>query len=176
MKILKRILVGLTVLLGLLLIVGLFLPSEFHVERRAEIAAPVDSVFKLVENTNNLVQWNPWSELDPESKNETSTPPTGVGAYWYWDGEIIGKGSMTLAALESNKSLEYILRFDEPKMDPSDILFKFSATATGTEVVWINVGKLNYPIGRYFGLMMDSMLGSDFEKGLANLKAMAEKR
>lgn len=30
------------------------------------------------------------------------------------------------------------------------------------------------PIARYFGLVMDSMLGADYEKGLAKLKQVCE--
>jgi hypothetical protein len=31
------------------------------------------------------------------------------------------------------------------------------------------------PVNRYFGVMMDRLVGPDFEAGLANLKALAEK-
>ena len=35
-------------------------------------------------------------------------------------------------------------------------------------------GELGYPISRYMGLMMDGMLGKDFEQGLASLKELSE--
>jgi len=176
MKIVKTSLIVLTVILGVVLVVALFLPSGFIVERAIEIEGPPDSVFKLVENVETLVKWNPWSRLDPAAENTLSDSLTGEGAYWYWNGEVIGKGSMTITSIDMNKRIDYILRFDEPKMNPSDIIFHFEPTAFGTNVRWINRGNLNYPIGRYFGLLMDGMLGKDFEKGLLNLKELAENK
>ncbi len=176
MKIIKASLIVLTAILGIILLVALFLPSGFTVERSIEINAPADSVFALVENVEALVKWNPWSRLDPAAENTLSDSLIGEGAYWYWNGEVIGKGSMTISSVEMNKRIDYILRFDEPKMNPSDIIFYFEPTSMGTRVRWINRGELNYPIGRYFGLLMDGMLGGDFEKGLHNLKQIAENR
>lgn len=176
MKIIKTSLIVLTAIIGLVLLIAIFLPSKFYVERQIEIEAPLDSVFALVENVESFLKWNPWSKLDPGAENTLSDSLTGVGAYWYWQGEVIGKGSMTISGIKSNKRIDYFLRFDEPKMNPSDIIFRFEALNTGTRVFWINQGDLNFPIGRYFGLMMDGMLGGDFEQGLLNLKRLAEDR
>jgi hypothetical protein len=47
---------------------------------------------------------------------------------------------------------------------------------SGTRVTWTNEGDMgSSPINRYFGLMMDSMVGPDFDAGLRNLKALAER-
>lgn len=176
MKIIKTSLIVLVVLLGVILLVALFLPTGFEVERQIEINAPVDSVFKLVENVETLLKWNPWSRLDPAAENTLSDSLNGVGAYWYWNGAVIGQGSMTISDIDLNKRITYALRFDKPKMNPSEIIFHFQSTSMGTRVGWINRGHLNYPIGRYFGLLMDGMLGKDFEKGLRNLKELAENK
>ncbi len=46
----------------------------------------------------------------------------------------------------------------------------------GTRVTWTNEGDMGgNPVNRYFGLMMDRLVGPDFEAGLANLKGLAEK-
>lgn len=169
MKFLKGFVLSFFVLLALLLIIGLFLPAEFNVSRSITIDARPDSVYAKVADMQQWLKWNPWSALDPQAKSEISNPSTGPGAYWYWDGEKIGKGSMTLLAADSLKELELSLRFDEPKMDPSTILIQLTAANGKTTVTMINRGPLNYPLGRYFGLGLDSMLGPDFEKGLQNL-------
>lgn len=46
--------------------------------------------------------------------------------------------------------------------------------AGGTRITWRNEGNLPYPIGRYFGLGVEGMLGPQCEKGLANLKRVCE--
>ena len=46
----------------------------------------------------------------------------------------------------------------------------------GTEVTWTTAGNVGAnPINHYFAALMDRMVGPDFEGGLANLKALAEK-
>src|SRR5262249_59033946 len=49
------------------------------------------------------------------------------------------------------------------------------AEAGGTQVVWgLDCDMGAGPVGRWFGLMMDKMVGKDFEEGLTNLKSVAE--
>ncbi|MEO6024084.1 MAG: SRPBCC family protein, partial [Burkholderiales bacterium] len=53
---------------------------------------------------------------------------------------------------------------------------ELAPAGSGTKISWSNEGDLgNNPINRYFGLMMHSWVGKDFEAGLANLKTLAEK-
>ena len=58
-----------------------------------------------------------------------------------------------------------------------DVQVRVSAPdGSGTRVTWTNEGDMGAnPVNRYFGLMMDSMVGPDFEAGLKNLKALAER-
>jgi hypothetical protein len=45
----------------------------------------------------------------------------------------------------------------------------------GSKVTWGFDSDLGFnPIARYFGMMMDGMIGPDYEKGLARLKTVAE--
>jgi len=53
-------------------------------------------------------------------------------------------------------------------------IWNFSDSENGTLVTWTNEGELAYPLMRYFGLLLDNMLGPDFEQGLARLKMYIE--
>jgi hypothetical protein len=70
------------------------------------------------------------------------------------------------------------LEFKRPMEDACETLFDFTPVADGakTDVKWTMQGKNNF-MGRAMCLFMDmdAMIGKDFEKGLANLKAVAEK-
>jgi hypothetical protein len=45
----------------------------------------------------------------------------------------------------------------------------------GVKVTWLDAGDLGMnPLFRWFGLFIEHMIGPDFEKGLANLKRVAE--
>ena len=67
------------------------------------------------------------------------------------------------------------LRFLQPWQASNTVRLQLSPTASGTDVTWTMHGE---HVG-FMGLMsrvmpLDKMLGKDFEKGLARLKAVAE--
>ena len=82
---------------------------------------------------------------------------------------------MTLTAAEPGRQVAYDLYF--PDMDSTSTgTLRFSPEGAATRVTWTMDGDMGKnPIGRWFGLMMDSMVGKDFDAGLARLKALAEK-
>ena len=174
MRIIKGILYVLAGLLALILIIGLFLPSSFHVERSIVINMPVDSVFKQVNDFNNYAQWNPWLPLDPEAKTQVSDPSFGIGSQWCWEGQTIGKGRLTRLEVDNNKFIRSKLVFDDNDNNPSYNYWKFEPLDGNTKVVWGMEGDLDYPVGRFIGLLMDGMIGADFEKGLLSLKQRCE--
>jgi effector-binding domain-containing protein len=54
--------------------------------------------------------------------------------------------------------------------------FAFTKVPEGTKVVWGMDGDAGMnPMGRFFGAMMDKMMGSTFESGLQSMKEVAEK-
>ena len=171
---LKKILLFVVALLVLLLVIGVLLPSEFKVERSANINVPVEKVFVQVADLNNYVKWNTWSEQDPEAKVTVSVPSRGEGSIWSWEGEIIGKGSLLIVKLEDGKSIETKVVFYEPKQSEASGFWKFESTEKGVNVSWTLKGNLSYPVERYMGFFIDDILGKDFEKGLANLKKRCE--
>jgi hypothetical protein len=53
---------------------------------------------------------------------------------------------------------------------------RFTPDGTGTKVTWTMNGDMgSNPLFRWMALFMGRMVGPDFEAGLANLKALAEK-
>lgn len=174
MKVLKIILIVLAIIVALFLIVAAFLPSQAHIERSVTINAPVDTVFTFAADFNNFIKWDPWSRMEPEAKQEITGPAGQVGQKWAWEGEVIGKGHMTITQIVPNEKIEAKLVFLDPQTVEADNIMKFDSTAQGTRVRWIYESELDYPVGRYFGLMLDGMLGKDLESGLSNLKDIFE--
>ncbi len=175
MNVLKKILIGLGALIALFLVVGIFLPSSYRVERAIEINKAPEVVFTQVSDFNNWLKWNPWSEMEPTAKNTITGEARQAGSSWAWEGKVVGAGSMTFEKIEPNQRIESKLVFTAPQQAQAQDSWTFAPTAVGTNVIWHNEGGLDYPLGRYFGLMMDgSILGPQFEKGLANLKRVCE--
>jgi hypothetical protein len=112
--------------------------------------------------------------MDPEAKQTVTGAPGAAGHSWSWEGEKSGVGSMTLALVEENRSVQSKLVFKKPMTSEADDYFLLEPTSTGTKVTWRNTGNLPYPVGRFFGLGVEGMLGPQFEEGLAGVKSIAE--
>lgn len=175
MRVAIRIIVALFFSIALLLAIGLLLPRKYSVERSVEIAAPPAKIFPFIEDPRAWTKWTVWQQRDPQMKLTYRGPEKGQGAGWSWDSQTEGKGSMEFTRVEAPRLLEYSLVFPEFKMSSAGKL-ELAPSGGNTKVTWTNAGDLGgNPISRYFGLVMDSMVGKDFRAGLDNLKALAEK-
>jgi uncharacterized protein YndB with AHSA1/START domain len=173
MKILKYIVIGIAGLIVLLAILPVVLPSKTTVVRSITVNENPDSVFSYLSDFNNFKQWSPWQEKDPNMS--ASIVGSGVGSVYSWKGnDQVGSGSMTITATEPNKSVSIDLKFIAPWESQAVIKWSVESIKNGTQVSWEMSQDLSYG-QRYFGLMMDGMIGPDFEKGLSNLKANLEK-
>jgi effector-binding domain-containing protein len=175
MKILIKILLFVLVLAILALGVGFFLPSSVHMERSTEIAASPKVVFEQINSFKNFNKWSPWAKLDTATVYNYEGSETGVGAKMSWtsDNPNVGKGSQEIIVSEPYEKITNQMIFGD--FEPASASFELSETENGTKVVWSYDQDMGLNIiGRYFGLMMDKMLGPDYESGLADLKEMIE--
>ena len=67
MKVLVRVLSGVAVIVGVLIIIGLFLPNTAHVERRITIQASPSAVFSVINDIKAFNLWSPWARIDPDT-------------------------------------------------------------------------------------------------------------
>ncbi len=172
----KKVLVGLVVLVGILLAVIASRPSEFTVKRDIVVNAPPEVVFPWVSDFRKTDQWSPWNKRDLAIKKEFSEPSSGVGATYAWSGNSeVGKGNQKVVAVEPNKRVDQELNFTEPFAAENVAGYDLEPVPGGTKVTWRMGGKNNF-MGKAFGLFMnmDEMIGKDFNEGLAMLKQLAE--
>jgi uncharacterized protein YndB with AHSA1/START domain len=175
MKILKGLFVFLVGLVLLFVVIGLFLPQQVHVERSITTTASPATVFGLVDGFRRFNEWSPWARIDPATKYTFSGPDTGVGARMEWSSAHpdVGSGSQEVIAVEPDHRVTSRLDFGMDNPTTSTILLE--PQGTGTRVTWsLDSDFSGSLIGRYFGLALDRMVGPDYEKGLAQLQAVAE--
>lgn len=174
---LKKIAIALVVFIGLVLLFALTRPDSFTVERRITIKAPPDKVFALVNDFHHWTEWSPWEKLDPGMKRTHSGANSGVGAVYAWDGnDKVGAGRMEITSAQAPGQVDIKLDFMRPFASSNTTRFALKPQAEGTEFVWTMQGPMPF-ISKLMSVFvsMDSMIGKDFEAGLANLKAVAEK-
>ena len=174
MKIILRVFGVLVVLVLLAVVVAFFLPPSYRVERSTVVNARPDVVFAQVDDLKAWKGWSAWHERDPAMKLSYSTPSSGVGAWSAWESRSEGNGKMTITSVEPAKRVVYKLEFPDMNMISSGTM-ELQPEEKGVRVVWVSAGELGFnPMHRWFGLFMDKLIGADFEKGLAKLKAVAE--
>jgi uncharacterized protein YndB with AHSA1/START domain len=175
MAMMIKIIVSLVLLVVVLALVGFVLPKQFKIERSTVIAAPAEKIYPLIAEPKNWPKWGVWNQRDPQMKVTFSGATSGVGAKWSWESKSEGNGAMEFNTAEPNKQIGYILTFVDMGMESKGVL-SLSAEGANTRIRWTNEGEFGgNPFVRYFGLIMDRMVGKDFEAGLNNLKALAEK-
>jgi uncharacterized protein YndB with AHSA1/START domain len=173
---LKKVLLALGALIAVFLIVVATRPATFHVERSASTSAPAAVVFPLVSDFHRWAEWSPWEKLDPAMKKSFEGGP-GIGAKYAWEGnDKVGQGQMTITDMRPPEQLTLKLEFKKPFEATNTTTFTFKpAPNGGTQIVWAMDGNNNF-VGKAMSLFMnmDSMVGKDFESGLADLTKLAE--
>ncbi|MEZ5325578.1 MAG: SRPBCC family protein [Verrucomicrobiales bacterium] len=172
MKFLKWLVVALVVIIALLFAVSFVLPSRVHVERSMSMAAPPEKVFAQVGDLKKWPTWSPWNLRDPEMKVQYEGPAQGAGQKSVWQSKSQGDGSQLITAITPNSALETQLDFGDQGTATS--FWKFSKEGEGTRVTWGMDVVLDSPLQRLFGVVMEGMIGPDYEEGLANLKSIVE--
>jgi len=171
---LKKILIGLGIAVLAFVAVGFALPGEYRVARSVVVEAPPEAVFPLVNDLNQWSSWTIWSARDPAMKIDIAGGGEGEGASQSWHSESQGSGELTITRSVVNESITYSLHFPEFDSRSTGRIVLEPVTG-GTRVTWSDEGDLgSNPMMRWFGLFMDSMIGGDFEAGLARLKAHVE--
>ena len=172
---LKKILIGLGAALALLVIVVAMQPATFHIERSINMAAPPEAAFAQVNDFHAWSGWSPWEKLDPNLKRSYDGPPAGVGAKYAWVGKKeVGEGRMTIEKSEPSQ-IVIKLEFLKPFAATNTATFSFVKTAEGNKTTWAMDGEKNFVAKAFHMVMnMDKMIGPDFERGLASMKAAAE--
>jgi uncharacterized protein YndB with AHSA1/START domain len=175
MRFLKRLFLGLVVLVLIAAVVGLFLPASAHVERSTTINAAPEAIFPLVNDFHRFQEWSPWAKIDPNAKTTLEGPDSGVGAKmsWHSDDPNVGSGSQEI--LESDPPTDVKVALDFGDKGKAVAFYRLEAQGSATKITWGFDAPFGYNLlGRYFGLMFDKWIGPDYEKGLASLKALVE--
>jgi len=151
-------------------------PDTFRIQRAASIKAPPEKIFAVLNDFLRWETWSPWEKKDPAMKRTFSAVTSGEGAVYAWEGNRdVGQGRMEIAESVAPSKVAIKLDFVKPFETHNIVEFTLEPKADSTNVTWTMQGPMPY-ISKLITVFvnMDSMVGKDFEAGLANLKAVAE--
>jgi uncharacterized protein YndB with AHSA1/START domain len=171
----------LLVALGAIIVLAVaiqFQPATYSVTRSTQINAPPEKVFALIQDFHRWDSWSPWAKLDPKMKTSYQGPDAGPGAIYQWSGnDQVGEGRMTLLATTPPTEARIRLEFIKPFASVAENTFRIASAPSASSVTWTMSGENDF-LSKAFCLFMggmDKAIGPDFEKGLAQMKSVAER-
>jgi len=151
--------------------------DTFMVQRSTRIAAPPEQIFPLIDDLHAQSAWSPF-EKDPTMKRTYSGAPRGPGAAYAWDGNRqVGAGRIAITSSTPPSNVVLLLEMARPFKASNTVEFTLDRNGAGTDVTWAMAGRRPY-LAKLMSVFMDcdKMVGSQFEDGLARLKALVESR
>jgi effector-binding domain-containing protein len=176
MKILKYFGFFFLSLLLIILIGSFFIAKRTLVERKINIGASPKEYFELINDLEKWPLWMPWYKMDTSMQITYGPNTKGTAAYYTWKSKNkkVGNGKISIASSQPYEQIKINLEFGENGI--SNGWFKFKPTNNGSELKWgIEIVQGELPIiGKWIGLLMEKMIGIDFENALAKIKKLAE--
>jgi hypothetical protein len=167
----------LVVAIAVVLVYAATKPDQFRVQRSTSINAPPDRIFPLINEFRNWSSWSPYEHKDPAMRRTFSGAANGKGAVYEWDGNSnVGAGRIEIVDTIPPSKVMIKLDMLKPFEAHNDVVFTIEPRGETTNVTWAMAGHTPYfaKIMHVF-INVDSMVGKDFEAGLASMKSVAEK-
>jgi len=168
--------VGLAAVIVVFLIVVALQSPDFRVFRSTTMAAPAPAIFAHVNDLHRWEAWNPWGKIDPAMKQTCEGAPAGVGQIYSWVGNSqVGAGRMTISDSRPSDLVRIKCEFFKPFSGANTAELAFKLEGNQTAVTWSMSGTKTFMHKAVHLFMnMDKMVGGQYEKGLADLKAIVE--
>src|SRR5215204_4099846 len=170
------ILAAVAIVVAGILIYAASKPDAFQVQRSTDIPAPPEKIFPLIDDLHAHTSWSPF-EKDPAMKRTHSGAPRGEGAVYEWEGNRqVGAGRIAITESKPPSRVTMALDMLRPFAAHNIVEFSLEPQGNTTSVTWAMHGNQPY-MAKVMCMFMDpdKMVGSQFEEGLAKLKALAEK-
>lgn len=170
----KKILLGLAIVLVLFVAIAFVLPSKLDVTQSITIKAPASYVFEEVNDLKNWKKWSYWETQDTTIKTTYSEPSAGVGAKSSWT-SADGPGSLTITESQVNAAVKFDLRFvEEGNAAKGWYTFEEKDGETTVTVGFLLDCGMN-PVLRWIALLMiKPEIEKSFNYQLPKLKEIAE--
>jgi len=112
---LKKISMGLILVVVVILGLALTQPDSFKVQRSASIKAPPEKIMGYLNDFHQWTAWSPWEKKDPNMQRTFDGAASGKGAVYAWNGNgEVGQGRMEIIENAAPTQLAIKLDFIKP--------------------------------------------------------------
>ena len=170
----KKVLAVFFGLFALVVIVSLFLSSEYSVGRDIKIDCKDSTVKHFVYNPSEWTKWSVWSsKTDSTIVFTYSGPEEGENAIMHFESELMGTGSLKIVDINQN-TIVYKMAFSEDSF-VIDGLIEIIPQNNATKVNWVITGDVGWnPFAKYLKSVIADLIAEDIEVNLKNLKKICE--
>lgn len=172
MKILKKILLAILVLVGIVFIIAAISPKTFHAGSELIVDKNAHEVFAYVKQIKKQGEYDNWSRQDPDIEKQYIGEDGTVGFTYIWKSKKVGNGKQVITKIEDGKRVEMDLFFDNSEEANKSFIAVDSIGPAKSKVTWEIDGKIPFPFN-ILTLFYD--MNEDFKQGLINLKKNVEK-
>jgi hypothetical protein len=151
-------------------------PDRIHIQRSMSIKASADTIFPMINDLRAFNTWNPFDKKDPNIKGTYTGPQRGKGAGYAFDSGTAGTGTIEIVDTAPAKRVTMKLVMTKPMHADNRVEFTLEPEGDLTRVTWAMDGEVPF-LGKVLSVFcnMDTMVGQEFEAGLADLKTLMEK-
>jgi uncharacterized protein YndB with AHSA1/START domain len=151
-------------------------PDTFRIERSTTIKAAPQAIFPLINDLHSHGLWSPF-DTDPATKRTFTGSAAGRGQVYQWDGSRkAGAGTLTITDSAPPSCVTMNLDMTRPFPCHNVVEFTLAPEHDGTRITWAMRGPVPF-MGKLMSTFMncDKMMQVEFDKGLASMKALAER-
>ncbi|MBT8327465.1 MAG: SRPBCC family protein [Bacteroidia bacterium] len=176
---LKKILIGLGVIVAIALIAAFFMPKEFGYEDSIQINATPAQVWQHTNSIKSMDTWSPWVAMDPDGEKTYEGEDGAVNSKGCWDSEVekVGKGCQWITDFEENKHMGTEMLFEKPNEGAGKAYIDLEESEGGTNLTWGFTGEMPWPMNLMVPMInggMEEQMGTEWRSGLTSLKELAE--
>lgn len=175
MKIVKKILIGLVVIVAGIFIIAATRPNTYTVERTMKINTPPDKIFPYLISFKKGLEWSAWDRQGEEVKRTFTGPESGMGATYEFEGKKSGHGKLSYKSIVPNEEVKIDLTFYKPMQGSNDVTYSLKKDGDTTLMKYHMTGPAPI-IARIIWLFadMDKYMGDKFNESMQNLKTLVE--
>lgn len=167
----KSIGIALTCALVVFLLVSVFLPSDYTVERSLRIEASASEVYAEVADLARWQEWSAWGRSNDAAATWLVEGAAGLGQVAQWEGEQVGHGRLELVEAKDGEELVYVLSLPDGSQVSRGTLRFVPMEEDSVLVTWTQKGALKGLRTKWAGLFFDGWLGDQFDASLRGLRA-----
>jgi ribosome-associated toxin RatA of RatAB toxin-antitoxin module len=170
---LKKILIGVGILVVLIIIVGFMQPHNTTLSRQKLINAPPEVVFAEVNDLHRWPAWSWWIKNDPTMKITFGEQAAGLNASYAWTSDD-GDGSLNIIESDPGKSLKTAIHFSDFGTAYGTYTFAPAGDSTRMTMEFSFENGMNPLIRLMSAFMIKPEVDEAFEYELSTLKAIVE--